>query len=182
MSKLDHIPLKKISRDQIFNFSCPHCQYEYTEPLPEYRCYCGKRYKPPIDPYLEPHTCGEPCGLMRGSHCEHPCPLKCHSGPCPPCTITLPESKCFCGKEWISRTCATANKLSCSSPCGKKLSCGSHYCEKTCHSGNCGECPRKEERKCYCGKESRLKGCGETWGCASACGRLLDCRNHECTK
>jgi transcriptional repressor NF-X1 len=45
-----------------------------------------------------PHSCGDVCEKKRGINCKHPCTLKCHPGPCPPCEIMGEIIKCYCGK------------------------------------------------------------------------------------
>lgn len=48
---------------------------------------------------MAPHCCAEVCGKMRGN-CDHPCPLRCHPGPCPPCVVSpiYHHLTCACGK------------------------------------------------------------------------------------
>ena len=173
---------RKIPKHQLFNWACPHCQYQLTEPLPEYRCYCGKVKKPRADHFLEPHTCGKECGRQRAEHCTHPCTLKCHSGPCPPCNIVMADTKCYCGKEWLSKECSSANELSCSQVCGKALNCGKHTCELVCHSGDCGDCKVQEHKACHCGKLEKDIPCGTDFSCEQVCQKTIDCGNHKCGK
>jgi len=180
LNKMEGKNPRHIPRGQLFSWGCPHCQYQFTESLPEYYCYCGKVKNPPIDPYLEPHSCGNTCGRSRGDDCPHKCTSKCHSGKCDPCEITLADTPCFCGRTHVIRKCGEFSKLSCGNICGKMLSCGTHSCDKVCHSGECGPCQIKKTTKCYCSKIEKEILCGDSFSCNQQCGKLLDCGNHRC--
>lgn len=49
---------------------CPGCQDEHPtkKDIGEYRCFCGKRKVPDLEPGITPHSCGEPCGRNRGEN------------------------------------------------------------------------------------------------------------------
>jgi len=139
---------------------------------------------------LAPFSCARPCGapLECGNHtcqrlchhtdqgcykceaectmpraCSHPCPLPCHTGPCPPCKQYL-RLTCHCSVLHLSVKCieftgAPASKLatllSCGSPCTKLLPC-KHVCRKDCHLGNCSpttECKKKVVLYCKCKRQ-----------------------------
>ncbi|KAF2591484.1 hypothetical protein F2Q70_00041917 [Brassica cretica] len=113
-----------------------------------YRCLCGKRKDPTSDPYLIPHSCGEPCGkplekdfAAKEDLCPHVCVLQCHPGPCPPCKAFAPPRSCPCGKKMIHTRCSGRRSPHvCGQRCEKLLSCGRHRCERSCHVGTCEPC------------------------------------------
>ena len=172
----------KADKSKVYPWSCPHCKAALKEPLPAYLCFCGKVKNPKPDTYLEPHSCGQKCDRKRGGNCSHPCPSNCHSGPCPPCEVLLPEVTCFCGKETRERVCGDLGRRSCGELCEKTLSCQLHKCEKTCHEGDCPPCPKKQVSSCHCGKKEEERNCGEEYSCAAVCNRLLNCEVHRCPK
>lgn len=117
-----------------------------------------------------PHSCGMSCQRRRAA-CEHPCPLSCHPGPCPPCSTLIVKS-CYCGSTTISLRCSRMTAggempLSCDNQCNKLLKCGNHKCEQVCHSGQCLPCSEVSQSRCYCGRTDRALGCGE--------GQLREC-------
>ncbi|KAM0053723.1 putative chromatin regulator PHD family [Helianthus debilis subsp. tardiflorus] len=165
------------------NWGCPGCRSEQLMSSKDIRyvCFCGKRPDPPWDPYLTPHSCGEPCEkeIDSRSSCPHRCVLQCHPGPCPPCKAFAPPRICPCGKSDASCFCNKNTEtavvcgevmvkgevnveedgvFSCSLPCGKPLACGNHVCNETCHPGVCGECDLLPAKltSCSCGKTSSL--------------------------
>lgn len=143
--------------------------YLFIYPLTYFaRCFCDSTPSP--RPHLAtPHSCGNPCTRKRTS-CEHPCPLTCHPGPCPPCKITM-EIKCGCPRKRpmiircsdAQNTEITDTAMSCGERCGRPLACGNpeHRCEMQCHQGECGKCAKREEVKCWCGKTEQEGVCGE---------------------
>jgi len=100
--------------------------------------------------------CRDSCNRERPVGCEHECPLGCHSGPCPDCSL-VSKVKCHCGTETLFVICSTQTKLpeseqSCKNQCPKKLECG-HRCLSICHVGPCPEldrCRRKVKLTCKC--------------------------------
>jgi NF-X1-type zinc finger protein NFXL1 len=124
-------------------------------------------------------ACERPCRVKR-SCCEHPCPARCHPGPCAPCTA--PRSQpCHCGKTTLSFEChelqrvqhaasgagavaaAAAGALSCGKPCHRALPGCQHPCRAACHPGACAgpdTCVEEVTVRCEC---RRLK---EKWRCS----------------
>lgn len=140
--------------------------------LMQHRCFCGLVVDPKPPRLATPHSCASPCSRSRV--CNHPCPLPCHPGPCPPCAVTT-SVPCHCGKDTRSFRCSnlapTGNQarpeMSCGQRCGKMLSCGNHVCEGMCHPGGCGPCAITVPSRCWCGKEERDLTCGA--GDAQSC-------------
>lgn len=142
------------------------------------RCFCGSTPDPKPPRLATPHSCGNSCSRPRP--CNHPCPISCHPGPCPPCQVTL-HLPCHCEKRSLAFKCANLlssknfpkdgaarAELSCGQTCGKKLSCGNHTCQQTCHEGECQPCSIKAAARCYCGKTEQQLSCGS--------GRNQSCR------
>jgi len=173
---------KIIPNLKYFNWACPKCNYNYTEEMPQYKCFCGKEHEPEYDHYSVPHSCGNTCGKFRGSACIHPCPLTCHPGPCPPCRSMGKEQACFCGLKKMRVRCGDELAgFTCGELCNKPLSCGKHFCEEVCHGGPCKKCEVTSEVYCFCGKNSEIRECGdEDFSCKDVCGKTLDCGNHKC--
>lgn len=183
------------------SWRCPACNSKLSDDPGTYHCWCGKEISPkPASQSLPPHSCGQTCSKPRPT-CPHPCPLQCHSGPCPPCGLMGPEQSCFCGKGSSRKLCRETdyeNGWSCQDVCGDLLPCGEHTCEMLCHSGLCGECPVQVDAVCFCGRVSKEIPCSErddpqesysvssqewfegTFSCQTACQRKYDCGQHEC--
>ncbi|XP_073109925.1 NF-X1-type zinc finger protein NFXL1-like [Elaeis guineensis] len=187
---------------------CPGCQSVQATPAQElnYTCFCGRRRDPPIDFYLTPHSCGEPCGKPLDktppsstgdddSRCPHVCVLQCHPGPCPPCKAFAPRRPCPCGKKTIVRRCSDRRSpLTCGQQCNRLLSCGRHRCDRVCHTGACSPCRVLVSASCFCKKKTEMVICGSmavkgdvkeidgVFSCNSICGRTLACGNHFCSE
>ncbi|KAI0482743.1 hypothetical protein GGR56DRAFT_205545 [Xylariaceae sp. FL0804] len=152
---------------------CPGCNSPMTDEPSTYHCWCGKEINPKPIPGLDPHSCGQSCSKPRGT-CPHPCPLSCHAGPCPPCTLMGPNQSCFCGKNTSTKRCGETNYAqgwSCHEICGDLLACGEHECQQECHPGLCGSCEVPITSQCYCGKNARDIPCEQR-------GDKLDSYNH----
>ncbi|KAD6795747.1 hypothetical protein E3N88_06643 [Mikania micrantha] len=198
-------------KNQGFNWRCPGCQSVQLMSSKDirYACFCGKRLEPPSDPYLTPHSCGEPCGrpLEKSSSgsgsgsrdrgdvdvCPHRCVLQCHPGPCPPCKAFAPPRICPCGKEVVTTRCSDQKSLlTCGQQCGKLLECLRHRCEKTCHLGPCESCQILISASCFCKRKTEVVVCGDMtvkgqedeedgiFSCSLPCGKPLACGNHVC--
>ncbi|KAK9078775.1 hypothetical protein SSX86_002833 [Deinandra increscens subsp. villosa] len=193
-------------KNQGFNWRCPGCQSVQLMSSKDirYTCFCGKRHDPPSDPYLTPHSCGEPCGRplekeilgssSRDDLCPHRCVLQCHPGPCPPCKAFAPPRICPCGKEVVSTRCSDQKSLlTCGQTCGKPLKCLRHNCDKICHVGPCDSCDLLINASCFCKKKTEVVVCGEMtvkgqvnveqdgiFSCSLPCGKPLACGNHFC--
>ena len=127
------------------------------------RCFCGAIVDPKPGRLAMPHSCGMSCQRKRAT-CEHPCPLSCHPGPCPPCSALIVR-QCYCGVETLSIRCGKMSQigempLACGSTCSKKLDCGNHKCEQVCHPGDCIPCAEIYDASCYCGRHQRSLPCG----------------------
>eukprot|EP01130_Rhizamoeba_saxonica_P015266 TRINITY_DN6810_c0_g1_i7.p1 TRINITY_DN6810_c0_g1~~TRINITY_DN6810_c0_g1_i7.p1 ORF type:complete len:690 (-),score=77.20 TRINITY_DN6810_c0_g1_i7:32-2101(-) len=161
---------------------CPYCNSKYlVEERPTiYTCYCGKTENPPVDAWLEPHTCGEICGKLLSPYCGHSCTQLCHPGKCGPCP-QMEESYCYCGKVYEMRLCSES-EYSCKNVCKKKLSCG-HYCDQICHDGDCPPCQKTSTFSCMCGKVSEVRSCSDQiFQCENICNRPHSCGHHRCTR
>ncbi|KAL2261588.1 hypothetical protein VTK26DRAFT_3828 [Humicola hyalothermophila] len=142
---------------------CPGCNSTLIDPPGPYHCWCGKEIDPKPIPGLPPHSCGQSCSKPRAT-CPHQCPLTCHAGPCPPCTLMGPTQPCFCGKNTSTKRCSETDYekgWSCQEPCGDLLPCGEHACTQPCHAGLCGACEIPVASICYCGKERREIPCDQ---------------------
>lgn len=177
--------------DKACEWRCPGCQKKRLEVPHKYRyefssdlkcpllkscsrCFCGSTTDPTPSHISTPHSCGNSCSRIRA--CDHPCPLSCHPGPCPPCQV-MRHLDCHCGREKKAFRCVdvagllsrsdtsslvrSALDLSCGQICRKPLTCGNHLCDSICHDGPCGDCSIVELSKCYCGKSERTLKCGE---------------------
>ncbi|KJE96131.1 transcriptional repressor NF-X1 [Capsaspora owczarzaki ATCC 30864] len=189
---------------------CPGCQHVSERDQLTYTCFCAKVRNPDWNPHHTPHSCGEVCSKSRrGTSCPHPCPLLCHPGPCSPCTVMLTK-KCHCGKSSLRVRCGDPTaSLACEQTCDRFQSCGRHTCQQRCHDGPCPPCDHSETQRCYCGAHTRIVACGTGepdfaqrlrtpsegapseanvidgpafYSCASVCGSLLDCKQHECRR
>jgi transcriptional repressor NF-X1 len=198
---------------------CPSCQH-VSVGVPKASCFCGlhtgaapQAQQHGDDGFLVAHSCGEPCGRKRvaasagdASGCEHPCPLLCHPGPCPPCAVMGPLRSCFCGATDQRYRCSDERNVtgqSCGGPCDRKLKCGAHRCAQACHAGACAPCAVETTSLCYCGADVRQILCGtgkaapavarndarapasseplpRVFSCGAACGDLLECAHHRC--
>ena len=148
--------------DRNGEWRCPGCQSR-REIIPNgYWCFCGLAAEPKPPRLATPHSCANPCTRPRRG-CQHPCPLPCHPGPCPPCQVTT-RLPCYCGKHIQSIRCANlalgSSSSSCGEVCRRKLGCGNHTCGDVCHP-ECKKCEVKDLVRCYCGKVEKEVPCGE---------------------
>ena len=140
---------------------CPGCNSQIEEVPEHYTCWCGKEINPGSTAGLPPHSCGQTCSRIRGK-CPHLCPVQCHAGPCPPCSLMGPPEQCFCGKHTSIKRCIETdyeNGWSCGEVCGDLLPCGRHTCQQSCHGGLCGICDIPTRSICYCGKTQKTMPC-----------------------
>lgn len=178
------------------NFNCPGCRAPAGNPKAiQFMCFCGRCKNPHLEPGLLPGSCGDPCLRPRGvkgSGCPHKCPNLCHPGPCAPCVLQAPPTKCHCGKDMVFRKCGDSipvSGLSCGSVCGRiRKDCG-HACQNICHPINddegCGECEAMLDVTCFCGAAVAKLPCAVTsdrFACGEVCGRMLNCGKHHCEK
>lgn len=141
-------------------------------------------------------TCTSLCGKTQPG-CEHACAARCHTGPCPPCSVSLVRP-CRCGgttrnvrcfelrppadttEEWTPDT----SEILCDKPCMALRACGRHQCRRLC-------CPLAALAS-GAGKKGKKRGgavdlgtgVGEEQGglheCDLVCGKMLGCGNHPC--
>ncbi|KAJ7057853.1 hypothetical protein C8F01DRAFT_325430 [Mycena amicta] len=175
---------------------CPGCQSRRKTVPGGYRCFCGAQASPAPARISTPHSCASPCSRKR-TGCDHPCPLLCHPGPCPPCRVTT-ELQCGCPRgQVLALRCGEAN-VSCGAVCERTLNCGVHKCTRDCHTDSCDPCAERVQARCYCGKDQKEDTCGagepancslsgnESWtgtfACPSTCDRPFACGTHRCSK
>ena len=126
--------------------------------------------------------------------CEHVCSAKCHTGPCPPCSIRLVRP-CRCGSTTHEVLCSeeqtkararargetgAESDILCERTCPALRACGRHQCNRVC-------CPLaslavgpKGKGKQRATENTALMD-PEGWHeCDIVCGRLLSCGNHNC--
>lgn len=182
------------------SWRCPGCQKHRANKIGGYRCFCGRLANPPTST-TAPHSCNDACARRR-PNCDHPCPLDCHPGPCPPCQVAL-VVRCPSHGSPLTVKCSTASTNDaaltpvCDEICDRQLECGKHVCDKLCHFGPCAPCEEIETVRCYCGEEERAVACGfqkdkakicsnadETWtgrfACDRVCRKKYECGIHEC--
>ncbi|TFK41756.1 hypothetical protein BDQ12DRAFT_733207 [Crucibulum laeve] len=132
-------------------------------------------------------TCSSICSKLHPS-CSHPCRAKCHTGPCPPCSVGIVRP-CRCGASTRSILCceihqgesAEEKEILCDRQCTALRACRRHQCRRVC-------CPLAS--LAATGKKGRKRiveegpAVGEERGglheCDLVCGKLLSCGNHRC--
>lgn len=170
-------------------------------PLMVTHCPCGKHtlspdsadfFPPKSRSHLTRQQCMDPIPTctslcMNGLEgCSHVCSSRCHTGPCPPCSIPLVRP-CRCGTTTREVTCSSIRnndlpqEILCDRPCGALRACGRHQCTRLC-------CPlaalavgagAKGKGKKRAGAEAVVDEAG--WHeCDLVCGKLLSCGNHRC--
>ncbi|KAJ8024889.1 Transcriptional repressor NF-X1 [Holothuria leucospilota] len=163
---------------------CPACRHEVSQIPFAYKCFCGKTRDPPFEPGEIPHSCGEVCrGKRPGSHCNHPCTILCHPGPCPSCPANV-EVSCLCERTKKTVRCSAVEDFQCEEVCGEVLLCGQHYCERVCHKGNCEPCNVNLQKTCFCGKKTVTFVCGSEevtiWGVEAGFSCDVPCDKGHC--
>lgn len=89
------------------HFRCPNCNLNIiSTSKPKYTCYCKAITNPEYNDFSIPHSCDQPCTILR--ECGHHCPLLCHPGPCPPCNVSV-EKSCYCGSKVLHSHCGNHN-------------------------------------------------------------------------
>ncbi|KAI0340472.1 hypothetical protein BDW22DRAFT_428704 [Trametopsis cervina] len=134
-------------------------------------------------------TCQSICGKSLGG-CSHLCASKCHTGPCPPCTVPL-SRPCRCGSTTKSITCSDDQALSrgerseilCDKPCPALRTCGKHHCNRVC-------CPlaalaainngKGKKRAAAVSDQDTTVEDARWHTCDLLCGKMLSCGNHTC--
>ncbi|KAI7903173.1 uncharacterized protein BX663DRAFT_560725 [Cokeromyces recurvatus] len=115
-------------------------------------------------------TCESVCNKM--AVCGHHCMEKCHTGPCPPCQVTI-EVLCRCQSTTFEDTCANVCEAAggepplCDRVCRSMRNCGRHQCGVKC-------CPAMKV------KGKRRPGTEFLHDCPLQCDQLLSCGIHRC--
>lgn len=151
----------------------------------EITCDCGKEKKTFLcgSTFHCDNVCSKTLSCM-----HHTCPLICHKGKCPPCSLSPEVVKyCGCGGSLLTleRNSCLDPIPSCGSPCKKWLSCGHHRCNRPCHIGDCPTCTELIPANCPCGKGDRkmiLCAEADTFRCERMCCTPLSCGRHKCMK
>ena len=180
------------------SFIAPECPYS---PLVVTHCPCGKRSlsdaaatsyfgsntKLPRTACTDPiPTCLSQCEKpLEG--CTHSCRASCHTGPCPPCGVTLVRP-CRCGSTTRSISCSTAKEETestaflCNKPCGALRACGHHQCTRLCCPlANLANPTSKGKKKAASsGVGAEFVDVGGWHLCDVICAKTLSCGNHRC--
>ncbi|KAL8620508.1 hypothetical protein ACOMHN_029544 [Nucella lapillus] len=103
---------------------------------------------------------------------------------CQNCNERRPDGyRCFCGKIKDPKFQFGETPHSCGEVCGRKGKGGcTHKCVLLCHPGPCPPCNAVIHRTCECGAEKKMMRCGQmtVFKCEKACGKDLNCGNHQC--
>ncbi|OCF33712.1 transcriptional repressor NF-X1 [Kwoniella heveanensis BCC8398] len=155
-------------------------------------CPCGTTLLSSLPGYPRPDclapipTCTSQCPKNRP--CGHPCPKKCHTGPCPPCHEEVVKT-CRCGQSQLLVPCDELreraergeDEVTCERVCKALRSCGRHECGRLCcplwelaKFKNRKQAQRNDDRDLY--QDDDLHKCHLT------CGRMLSCGLHTCPK
>ncbi|KAI0360572.1 hypothetical protein OH77DRAFT_1470646 [Trametes cingulata] len=171
-------------------------------------CPCGKHALAPSSaPFFPPGTlltrtaCTDPIPTCESTcmkpldGCEHVCSARCHTGPCPPCSIIIVRP-CRCASTTREVRCAEDQarararargetgpevEILCERPCGARKACGRHQCNRLC-------CPLASLAGLTKGKGKKRAPADtlnvldqQGWHeCDLVCGKLLSCGNHHC--
>lgn len=153
-------------------------------------CQCGKTLLADI-PNVKPRvtcedpvaTCVKPCGKVLS--CQHTCPKVCHSGPCPPCFLTV-DIKCRCGRTSSRSLCHQGydEPPQCLRVCRAAMSCGRHTCGERCCPGERQSIERqaaKRKLKPFSSRPALTADDIEAEHiCTRICDRPLKCHKHNC--
>lgn len=118
------------------------------------------------------------------SGCSHVCSSKCHTGPCPPCSIMLVRP-CRCGATTKDVRCSDLqaglhDEILCDRTCGALRACGRHQCNRICcplASFGGGLTKGKGKKRAIVDEPMDVGGLHE---CDLVCGKMLACGNHRC--
>jgi len=122
-------------------------------------------------------NCKLPCQKQR--ECGHPCPLLCHEGDCPPCTVLVTK---WCAGRHKKIPCVRCHQSPrCDQKCGRLRVCGIHTCKRTCHAGDCDDMESEAFKQGSCGQICGLTmECGHR--CPDPCHPDRECDFSECKK
>ncbi|EER27094.1 NF-X1 type zinc finger family protein [Coccidioides posadasii C735 delta SOWgp] len=165
----------------------PHCP---SSPDVVKHCQCGKSLLSDIpnakartsceDPIP---TCEKPCGKVLP--CKHTCPKVCHSGPCPPCFLSV-DIKCRCGRTSSKSLChqGFGEPPQCMRVCKAPMNCGRHTCGERCCPGQRQSIERqaaKRKLKPFSLRPQQMVEEIEAEHiCTRVCNRTLKCSKHNC--
>ncbi|KAL5498772.1 FAP1 [Sanghuangporus vaninii] len=157
-------------------------------------CPCGKKplyeleggvREKCTDPIV---TCGNMC-MKKLEGCNHACSVPCHTGPCPPCGISL-IIPCRCGSTTRAVKCsesrsADAQEILCDKPCTALRACGRHRCNRPCCplavlAGGAKGKGKKPQSQLNQGLDYALGDEAHWHECDLVCGKMLGCGNHRC--
>ncbi|KAF8872738.1 hypothetical protein BD779DRAFT_1613762 [Infundibulicybe gibba] len=114
-------------------FSCDNICDRYVDHSQPFRLW-----HPPLPPVM-PHPLHHALRVLPA--CGHACPAKCHTGPCPPCTVPMVRP-CRCGAITRSIACFELyvqgegdgaheeREILCERPCMALRACGKHECRR----------------------------------------------------
>lgn len=157
-----------------------------TSPSVIVTCPCGAAPLEALPNYPRPDcqapipTCGGDCPKSRP--CGHPCPLKCHTGDCPPCHQQV-YRPCRCGESTLLLDCddvrerqaAGEAEFFCERVCKALRNCGRHECGRIC-------CPLSYRVKRKGRRTVDEEDDDDLHACSLTCGKLLSCGLHTCPK
>ncbi|KDQ60370.1 hypothetical protein JAAARDRAFT_32765 [Jaapia argillacea MUCL 33604] len=135
-------------------------------------------------------TCRSTC-MKPLSACSHVCSAPCHTGPCPPCSISIVKP-CRCGPTTREFPCSYVQNMAtnegeefrCNKPCQALRACGRHQCNRVCcplaSLASTGKGKGKKKGLGALGDMGLGVGEGGLHECDLVCGKLLGCGNHRC--
>lgn len=131
-------------------------------------------------------TCTSLC-MKSLEGCSHVCSSRCHTGPCPPCSIMLVRP-CRCGATTRDVRCSEeqvheGSEILCDRPCGALRACGRHQCNRVCCPLASLAAATKSKGKKKAGTVLEITALYDNAGwheCDLVCGKALACGNHRC--
>ena len=174
-------------------------------PSQVFHCPCGKHALSPSESKFFPAgtklrrtactdpipTCESTC-MKPLEGCDHLCASRCHTGSCPPCSISLVRP-CRCGSSTRDVKCfeeqlrhqalergESDNVILCERACAALRNCGRHQCNRPCCPlASLAAASRKGKKKVTNLPDHDIDEGG--WHeCDLVCGKLLSCGNHNC--
>lgn len=169
-------------------------------------CPCGKHVLSPSESDFFPPgtklrrttcvdripTCESTC-MKPLEGCDHVCSSRCHTGPCPPCSVSLVRP-CRCGSTTRDVKCSEeqlriqarergehVDDILCDKTCSSLRNCGRHQCRRIC-------CPlasfanaKVKGKKKATSVMDHFPADEEGWHqCDIVCEKVLSCGNHKC--
>lgn len=167
-------------------------------------CPCGKH---PISPnyalsfpnnaLLSRNSCSDPIPnctstcLKPLDGCNHVCSSRCHSGPCPPCTImvvrpcrcgaTTRDVRCYSLQLQFTSPSSSPAEILCDKPCQALRACGRHQCNRLCCPlASLAAVKGKGKKRNQVAVDEGVLDEGGLHECDLICGKMLGCGNHRC--